>query len=74
MSKKRLEIVFETEGERVLVSSTNKGFASWEIVGLLEIKKQDILDQAMCDGDFKRTVVRQNGTRIEIEREDENPT
>ena len=42
---KKYELLITEEGNRINVSSTNEGFNPYELVGLLETKKYDILKQ-----------------------------
>lgn len=69
---KKCEIVFEENDGILNVSATNSGFSGVELVGLLETKKQDIVDQLIGHSRFKRIVKNPDGTTVEIEREKEN--
>ena len=70
MPKKRFELVFEVDevNDRVNISGTNTGFTALELVGILECKKQDIVDQITGRTDFKRTQKTPDGSTIEIEK------
>ena len=59
-----LTIVADIDG--VHFDSVNEGFNALEILGVLEAKKQDILNQ--FHGSYKR-IVRQDGMEMEIKDE-----
>lgn len=69
MPKKRFELVFEVNENGILnISGTNEGFNCFELVGLLEARKQDIVDQINNRANFKRTYKNPDGSTIEIEK------
>jgi len=70
MGKKRLELVFEVDevNERLNISGTNEGFSGYELVGILECKKQDIIDQITGRAKFNRIYKNPDGSTIEIEK------
>ena len=45
MITKEFSITFTVENNKLAIEGKNMGFAPYELVGLLEWKKQDILDQ-----------------------------
>ncbi len=68
MVTKRYEIIFEEKDGILETSTINSGFSAVELVGLLETKKQDVLDQLMNDSEFSRTAKNPDGTTVEIKR------
>lgn len=70
MGKKRFELVFEVDevNEKLNISGTNEGFSGFELVGILECKKQDIIDQMTSRAKFNRTYKNPDGSTIEVEK------
>lgn len=44
------------KGEKVTIQAYNDGFNTLELIGLLESKKQDLLNQLKNQSEFERTV------------------
>lgn len=63
-----------TVGDDGMLRSTgeNTGFTALELLGMLETKKTDIIDQMMHHELFKRYVVDSDGVRKEIVKEGED--
>lgn len=59
MRKFKLMVTQEDINGRITMEGCNEGFTASEIIGFLEIKKQDFIDQVtdMCSVRFKRTAV-----------------
>lgn len=69
MTTKKFELILtQNEDGTINVGGNNNGFNALELVGFLEMKKQDILDQINRPEKFKhkRTVVK-DGEEIAIE-------
>ena len=52
--------------------STNQGFSAFEIIGLLEMKKEDLREQLTNEPKFKRYLINPDGTRQEVVKESED--
>ena len=69
---KKLTITFTENGDKLYCEAENKGFNAFEIIGLLETKRLDIFDQIQHHEQFKRYIVKDDGTRQEIVKENED--
>ena len=70
---KRFVIIFtEKENEQVECHTINEGFSGMELIGLLEVKKCDVLKQFMYPERFKRNFVDDDGTMSELVEESED--
>lgn len=71
--KKKFEMVVSlTEDGKFETTVNNDGFNALEIIGFLEMKKQDVLDQINHPENFKytRTFTNENGEKIAIEEKE----
>lgn len=57
------------KGEKVTIQAYNDGFNTLELIGLLESKKQDVLNQLKNQSEFERTV-KKDGTEYEIKEKE----
>ena len=68
---KKLEIKVETNihGE-ITMGATNEGFSAFEIIGLLELKKMDIVEQLINPQNFihRRRFKDEDGEWVEVEK------
>lgn len=64
MTTKEFTLTFRVEDNKMAIEGSNVGFAATELIGLLEWKKQDILNQIA--GKIKPDVVK----RTVIQEED----
>lgn len=55
MKKFTIEIVFDENDGMIHTNVTNDGFNAMELLGLLEMKKMDIIDQCLYPEKFKHT-------------------
>ena len=60
--------VFDNEGN-ITISAYNDGFNVLELIGLLESKKQDLLNQLKNQSEFERTF-KKDGTEYEIKEKE----
>ena len=67
MSKSFKLTAYETR-EGTMVETENEGYNAIEIIGLLEAKKRDIIEQIYNPEKFKRINV-SDGTEIEVREE-----
>lgn len=68
---KQFVITFtEKENGEVECSAVNKGFTGMELIGLLEVKKADVLKQFMYPERFKRHIIDDTNSEIVEESED----
>lgn len=68
---KRLEIKVEVSNEGVItMETTNDGFTAPEIIGLLELKKMDIVEQCVNPQKFihRRRYKDEDGEWVEVEK------
>lgn len=68
---KRLEIKVEVSNEGVItMETTNDGFTAPEIIGLLELKKMDIVEQCVNPQKFihRRIYKDEYGKWVEVEK------
>lgn len=71
--KKRFELIAEVDDDDVMTTKVyNDGFNGLELLGILDLKKTDIIDQSFHPEKFKfvRTAL-QDGTIVQKIREDE---
>lgn len=64
---KRFEFIVEDDGDRRTLSTTNDGFNAAELLGYLEMKRQDIMHQVLEPDSFKRTLIDDDGNKVQIE-------
>lgn len=70
---KRFVITFtEKENERVECHTVNEGFSGMELIGLLEVKKCDVVKQFMFPELFKRHFVDDDGKTSQLVEESED--
>ena len=65
------KLIVTSENNRLTFKATNNGFNAIELVGILESKKLDILNQINDIHKFKRTVVDEDGNKIDISEKEE---
>ena len=76
MPNKKFTLTLRIDGDNYTIETSNEGFTILELLGLLEAKKQDLIDQ-MCDKlrnkTFKRVCRMPNDEIIDIveEKKDE---
>ena len=71
---RKFTVIFteDTINQTIECKSTNEGFTAIEMVGLLEMKKEDIREQLINEPKFKRYFVDKDGTRQELVKESED--
>ena len=68
---KKFSLTVTQDGDRVTIDCTNDGFYPLEIVGLLEWRKQDLMEQIQHPERYTRTVKTEDGREIAIKKEGE---
>lgn len=68
----RFELVVTRNGDKWTFTTENDGFGAAEIIGILDMKKDDILKQINEFTDFKRTAIDKDGNKIDISEKEEN--
>ena len=63
---KEYVLIAKAIGNELEIHTTNEGFEPLELVGVLEIKRNDLIKQMQEACVFERTVVRENGEIIDI--------
>lgn len=71
MKTYELKFTVMEDTNQLHIEATNDGFSSFELVALLEMKKNDILAQMAPDMHFKRVFVDGDGNKLEIKGENE---
>lgn len=74
MKEKKFVLTATEKDGQDLIDCENEGFTALELLGILEVKKSDILEQMRRPADFKRYVIDKNGRKSEIVKEKENDT
>lgn len=70
--EKKFTLIITDNGDGSLnFSGENIGFNGLELIGLLDMKKVDVIDQMNGRYDFKRYAVNEKGERTEIVKEGE---
>lgn len=69
MKKWSLVITEDDDGQISLSARSNGGFHALELLGLLEMKKCDILAQLSPESTFKRVLIEKDGSEFEIKEE-----
>lgn len=70
---KKFVITFtENENETVECHAINQGFTGMELLGLLDMKKADILKQFMYPDRFERRIIDDDGTVSELVEKSED--
>ena len=65
--KRSFTVTFiEDSVNQTIEKSVNKGFTAIEMVGLLEMKKEDIREQLVNEPKFKRYYLDKDGKKIEV--------
>lgn len=73
MYKRKFEMTVVADDDGISINGENHGFTALEIVGFLEAKKQDILNQLYCPEKFKLTRTTEvDGEQIAIEEVEED--
>ena len=68
---KRFELVIEWDENGISVNGENDGFSAIELIALLDIKKNDIMEQfTKCENFRHHRVCNENGEWREIVKED----
>ena len=67
MRKYVLTIVVDPISDQLTFESMNDGFSVFELISLLDAKKQDLLDQLNHQAKFTRTAFDQDGVAHRIE-------
>lgn len=67
----KFELVVTRNGYDWTFKTNNDGFDAVEIIGMLDMKKTDILNQINEYTKFERTVVDKDGNRIDISNKEE---
>ena len=62
----------ENENGNVECRATNQGFTGMELLGLLEVKKADVLKQFMYPDAFERRIIDDDGTVSELVHKSED--
>lgn len=64
---KEFKLIFrEEEDTSITVESSNTGFNATELLGLLELKQQDMIDQMNRPVNFIRKLIQPDGSTEEI--------
>jgi hypothetical protein len=67
---KKWTVTFEAlDDGSIGVSSENRGFNSFELLALLDLKKCDLLAQLSPETRFKRVLIDEDGSEFEIKEE-----
>ena len=68
---KKYTVTFTADDDNgvINVETKNDGFTSFEIIALLDLKKQDMFAQVCPTANFKRVFVDSDGNEIEIKEE-----
>lgn len=69
MSKKKFTMTATETNGNLEIEFDNDGFNAFEIIGMLEHKQNDIIEQLNKPCEFKRYYIDENGNRIEKVRE-----
>ena len=69
MKRFTMTVTMDDDGY-VSISTENGGFTGGEIVGLLEMKKLDLLAQMNPNANFKRFLLNRDGSKTEIVEEE----
>lgn len=64
---KRFEFIVEENGESYDVYVTNNGFLSCELLGFLEIERDNVVKQLRHPECYERISIDEDGNRIKIE-------
>ena len=69
MKKLEIKVKMNIHGE-ITMEATNEGFSAHEIIGLLELKKMDIVEQLVNPQNFihRRRFKDEDGELVEIEK------
>lgn len=63
---KEYVLIAKVIGGELEIHTTNEGFDPLELVGVLEVKRADLIKQMQEACVFERTVVRENGEVVDI--------
>lgn len=74
MKEKKFVLTATEKDGQGLIDCENDGFTALEILGILEAKRSDIIDQMKHPAEFKRYTIDKNGRKSEIVKEKENDT
>jgi hypothetical protein len=67
---KKFTVTFTAdECENIEIDARNDGFTSFELIALLELKKNDIFAQICPTSNFKRVFVDRDSNEVEIKEE-----
>lgn len=69
MKKLEIKVKMNIHGE-ITMEATNEGFSAPEIIGLLELKKMDIVEQLVNPQNFihRRRFKDEDGEQVEVEK------
>ena len=70
MKKLEIKVEMNIHGE-ITMEATNDGFSAHELIGLLELKKMDIVEQCVNPQNFihRRKFKDQDGEWVEVEKD-----
>ena len=72
---KKFVMTVTDDGVNILIDGENTGFSAIELVGILDAKKQDILDQMNHPEKYKHTrILNKDDDQISIEEVEGNET
>ena len=69
MKKFKLEFIEDDNGN-LTITGYNDGFYGTELIGLLEMKKQDLVDQMNGKAEYERTCRTDDGGLIDISKKE----
>lgn len=67
---KRFKVEFVECDGNLKITGENDGFSALEVVGLLEMKKEDIIDQVNHQTDYERTAHTADGRLLDISKKE----
>ena len=67
---KKFVLTIEQEGNGYTMNATNEGFNPFELIAILDVKKNDLIEQlTQCENFTHRRIYNENGEKYEIEKE-----
>ena len=67
----RFELIATVENGYLNIETKNEGFNSLDIIGILDMKRADIVRQVNEKTNFKRTLINDDGSKEDISEKEE---
>lgn len=68
---KRFQIICTIDDDQMKIETYVDGFSTLEMLAALDIKREDIMNQCIHFAEFKRTRKFQDGTEMEVTKDDD---